>query len=164
MDNSCLAFIVFCSPDWPNTCLQDLWLVSFGFAMLGHVCQLHYHGGGTVAYHEDGKLTNIPFSAGPLLKVGQAVSFSIVDKAAVNVDTASGTLAELTSCTMSDDMLVERANSAMLSTSSRRGSGQSKRLQREIGRFRNATMEEQLDWVCQAEAELEQLLEDTCMF
>jgi hypothetical protein len=133
--------------------------------MLGHVCQLHYHGGGTVAYHsEDGKLTNIPFSAGPLLKVGQAVSFSIVDKAAENVDTASGTLVELTSCTMSDDTLVERANSAMLSTSSRRGSGQSKRLQREIGRFRNAAMEEQLDWVRQAEAELEQLLEDTCMF
>ena len=127
--------------------------------MLGHVCQLHYHRGGMVAYHsDDGQLTNIPFSSGPFLKVGQAVSFSIVDHAAVNIVTAArGARVELTGCATSHDA-VQRGTSVVLSTSW--GSQQSKRLQREVGRFHNATVQEQLDWVRQAEAELGRLLED----
>ena len=57
--------------------------------MLGHVCQLHYYGGGVVAYHsENGKLARLQFHRGPCLKIGQAVTFSIVDGVAVDILTS----------------------------------------------------------------------------
>ena len=118
--------------------------------MLGHVCQLHYHGGGAVTYQlENGKLANILFCTGPYLNVGQAVTFCIVDGAAVDVKIAA----------------VASAKGANSSTSSEAGGVRpSKRLQRllqrEMGRFHNATLEEQLDRIAQAEADLQRLLED----
>ena len=55
-------------------------------AMLGHVCQLHYHGGGVVAYQlENGRLARLQFRTGPFLKIGQEVTLSIVDGAAVDI-------------------------------------------------------------------------------
>ena len=151
------------------TLAQSIWLQlssSKRLAMLGHVCQLHYHGGGAVTYQlENGKLANIIFRTAPYLKVGQAVTFCIVDGAAVDVKIAAAASAggvERTGCTpASADVVVERTGRANSSTSSKPGGfGPSKRLQREIGRFHNATLEEQLDRIAQAEADLHRLLED----
>ena len=151
------------------TLAQSIWLQlssSKRLAMLGHVCQLHYHGGGAVTYQlENGKLANIIFRTAPYLKVGQAVTFCIVDGAAVDVKIAAAASAggvERTGCTpASADVVVERTGRANSSTSPKAGGfGPSKRLQREIGRFHNATLEEQLDRIAQAEADLHRLLED----
>ena len=119
--------------------------------MRGHVCQLHYHGGGLVAYHSENKQLGLQFRTGPCLKIGQAVTFSIVDGAAVDILPAD-----------SKEAVPKHAGIARGSASQTGAlpqSLQAKRLQREIGRFRNATAEEQLEWMNQTESELQGLLD-----
>lgn len=137
--------------------------------MLGHVCQLNYHGGGMVAHHvENGKWASLQFRTGPYLKVGQAVTFSIVDGAAVDilaVDPSNEAVLKHAGCVAgSADALVERTDYVARPATSQAGalrhSMHAKRLQREIGRFRNATAEEQLEWMDQTEVELQRLLEE----
>lgn len=95
---------------------------------------------------EDGRVT-IQFRTGPCLRIGQAVAFFVRDGAAVDIT------------------ILAVKKEAVLEPISRTGSGalrHSKRLQREMGRFHNATVEEQLKWIDQAEVELHRLLEDAC--
>ena len=136
--------------------------------MLGHVCQLHYYGGGVVAYHsENGKLARLQFHRGPCLKIGQAVTFSIVDGVAVDIltsDPSKEAVLKHARGAVSAHTLVERTDDVPRPAASQAGalpqSLRDKRLQKEMGRFRNATAEEQLEWMDQTEAELQRLLED----
>ena len=136
--------------------------------MLGHVCQLHYYGGGVVAYHsENGKLARLQFHRGPCLKIGQAVTFSIVDGAAVDIltsDPSKEAVLKHARGAGSAHTLVERTDDVARPAASQAGalpqSLRDKRLQQEMRRFRNATAEEQLEWMDQTEAELQRLLED----
>lgn len=55
------------------------------------VCQLNYHGGGSLQYTSDGKPFNIPFLQPPRsqpLQIGQEVRFSIIEQKAVDVEPA----------------------------------------------------------------------------
>ena len=57
----------------------------------GVVCQLSYHGGGSLQYTSDGKHVNIPFLQKPRsqpLQIGQQVRFSIIQQKAVDVEPA----------------------------------------------------------------------------
>ena len=137
--------------------------------MLGHVCQLHYHGGGVVAYQlENGRLARLQFRTGPFLKIGQEVTLSIVDGAAVDI-LAADPSKEMApkhagGVAGSTDTLVERADYVARPATSQAiallQSMGAKRLQREIVRFRNATPEERLEWMDQIEVELQRLLEE----
>jgi len=61
------------------------------FHYTGMVCQLNYHGGGSLQYTSDGKPFNIPFLQPPRsqpLQIGQEVRFSIIEQKAVDVEPA----------------------------------------------------------------------------
>ena len=121
-----------------------------------------------VAYHsESGKLARLQFHRGPRLKIGQAVTFSIVD-GAVDVLTADPAKEAVpkheSDAAGSAHTLVERTDDVAGPAASQAGAVRqalrAKRLQREIGRFHNAAAEEKLEWMDQTEAELQRLLED----
>eukprot|EP00435_Cladocopium_sp_Y103_P073583 s631_g44.t1 len=112
---------------------------------------------GAVAYHSENKLAILQFRSGPCLRIGQAVTFSIVDGAAVDILAADPSKEAVSKhVERTDDVARPAASQA----GAWRQSTGDKRLQREIGRFRNATGEEQLEWMDRSEMELQQLLED----
>ena len=122
-----------------------------------------------VAYQlENGRLARLQFRTGPFLKIGQEVTLSIVDGAAVDI-LAADPSKEMApkhagGVAGSTDTLVERADYVARPATSQAiallQSMGAKRLQREIGRFRNATPEERLEWMDQIEVELQRLLEE----
>ena len=101
-------------------------------AMFGHICQLHYHSGGVVAYRsQNGSPAKVQFHTvrtGPPLKIGQAVTFSIANGDAINI-TAVDAVGASVAPPRSPEPIGPRKHHW---------------LQREIGKFRNATVEEQL--------------------
>ena len=103
---------------------------------------------------ENGRVT-IQFRTAPnqpCLRIGQAVAFFIRDGAAVDI----------TSAVKKEAVMEPLSRIGSVAIGSKAGAlRHAQRLQREIGRFHNATVEEQLKWIDQAEAELQRLLEDS---
>ena len=73
---------------WPGT-MRPVAQAVPRLAMFGHICQLHYHSGGVVAYRsQNGTAAKVQFHAvrtGPPLKIGQAVTFSVANGDAINI-------------------------------------------------------------------------------
>ena len=117
-------------------------------AMFGHICQLHYHSGGVVAYRsQNGTAAKVQFHTvrtGPPLKIGQAVTFSVANGDAINITAVDAGKHQVASSRSPEPI----------------GPRKHQRLQREIAKFRNATLEEQLDWLRHAEAQLHRLLQN----
>lgn len=132
---------------WPGT-MRPVAQAVPRLAMFGHICQLHYHSGGVVAYRsQNGTAAKVQFHTvrtGPPLKIGQAVTFSVANGDAINITA------------------VDAGGAAVASSRSPEPIGLRKhqRLQQEIAKFRNATLEEQLDWLRHAEAQLHRLLQN----
>lgn len=108
-----------------------------------------------MAYQSENGRVTIQFRTGPCLRIGQAVAFFVRDGAAV----------EITILAVKKEAVMEpisRTGSVAAMGSKPGALRHSKRLQREIGWFHNATVEEQLKWIDQAEVELHRLLEDAC--
>lgn len=106
-----------------------------------------------MAYQSENGRVTIQFRTGPCLRIGQAVAFFVRDGAAV----------EITILAVKKEAVMEpisRTGSVAAMGSKPGALRHSKRLQREIGWFHNATVEEQLKWIDQAEVELHRLLED----
>ena len=116
---------------------------------VGHVCQLNYEAGGSLISTALGEGKSIlPFSKGPCrMMLGDRVSFSLTGRCEV----------------MDVSLLPKRQEPRGASEESSTVASPSglRKLQRSIGRFRNADLQEQLQLVANAEERLDELLHDS---
>ena len=155
---------------------------------LGTICQLNYYGGGRLQDQDScGKLLHLPFENAPYLRVSQQVSFSINHilgwSEASNVVPVNLAQAEVTKSALETEGSesftcaairgesqgravgdLPASGSMQLASNSDSGGAEAKedrpgrKLQRSIGEYHNADMQERLQLITRAEERLEQLL------
>lgn len=155
---------------------------------LGTICQLNYYGGGRLQYQDScGKLLHLSFVKAPYLRVSQQVSFSINHilgwSEAINVVPVKLAQAEVTKSALETEGSesftcaairgesqgravgdLPASGSMQLASNSDSGGAEAKedrpgrKLQRSIGEYHNADMQERLQLITRAEERLEQLL------
>ena len=154
---------------------------------LGTICQLNYYGGGRLQYQDScGKPLHLSFEKAPCLRISQQVSFSInhilseasnvvpvdlpqaeVTKSAVETEgSESFTCAAIRGESQGRAVGDLPASSGSMRLASKLDSGGAKakedrpgrKLQRSIGEYHNADMQERLQLITRAEETLQELL------
>ena len=130
---------------------------------IGFVCQLHYHGGGSLLCQSSaGDSWQLPFArAPPQVRIGQTVSFSLaVDRADLAVD-LGGIKEDIAKPSATAEVGLRRIQEKAAKPASSI-SGQAKqptrKLQRSITRFHNADLDERRQMIGAAEGVLSDLL------
>ena len=145
---------------WGNLLLIAIPLFLIDAMLTGFVCQLHYHGGGSLLCQTStGDSWQLPFAhAPPHVRIGHAVSFSLAaDRAGLAVD-----LEVIQEKTAKPSAHAEKGLRSIQEKAAKPASSFAKqptrKLQRSIARFYNADLEERLQMIEAAESFLSDLL------
>ena len=125
---------------------------------VGQVCQLHYQFGGWLKYQSSGQQVYVPFKKAPLnVQIGQKVSFSLCSVSATEYEAINISVKLLKQFTC-ESMEIEHVDHFQ---EGGRLEAQTKKLQRSMGRFRNADLAEKQSMLTNAEESLDHLLKQT---
>ena len=133
----------------------------------GIICQLHYDGGGSVQYHDaSGASVCLPFLQGAKLRIGQQVAFAVSQRGeAIDIEVCGGQQENSNKNAGCDPLALEISDwiPPVLPTTKVSRELQTRRLQRSIGKFNNATPDERMEMLTQAEGLLENLLNEATL-
>ena len=142
----------------------------------GIICQLHYDGGGSVQYNDaSGALVCLTFLPGEKLRIGQQVSFAVSQRGeAIDIEPIEP-IEPLFVCGQQENPLKNHKNAGCQHLleipdwvpsevpTTKLSELQTRRLQRSICQFHNATVDERMEMLREAEGLLENLLNEATL-